>query len=403
MRFNYQARTKEGEIQTGTVEAASRKAAIETLQRHDLTVIYLEPISAVPFYARSLKIFRKVKAKELVIFYRQLAILMETNTPLLDSFGAVAEQVGNPYFKDILFEIETDIRGGESLSKALAKHKKIFSPFYIKVVESGEVTGKLGDVLKYLAEHAEKEYILNSKIKGAFTYPTFILSAFFIVAILMLVYVVPHLTSIFLETGQELPVLTRILIGTSNFFRSWTWLLILIFIGMAFGFSQGLKTDKGRELWDGFKLRLPILGNLFKKRYLVRFTENLSTLLKGGLPILSALKISGQVVGNKVFSRLVAEAEEEVKQGGNISSVFERDKKNIPPAVVQMLKVGEKAAKLDTILERLSIFYQQEIDGVVNNMTQLIEPFLIIALGGGVAFLVASILMPIYNITSGGF
>lgn len=403
MRFNYQARTKEGEVQTGTVEAGSRKAAIETLQRHDLTVVYLEAVSTVPFYARSLKLFRKVKTKELVIFYRQLAILFETDTPLLESLRAVAEQVRNPYFKEILFEIETDIRGGEALSKALAKHKKIFSLFYVNVIQSGEATGKLSDVLQYLAGHAEREFILNSKIKGAFAYPGFILSAFFIVAILMMVYVVPHLTRMLLETGQELPVLTKILIGTSNILRSWTWLLIIIFAGMAFGFSRALKTNRGRELWDRFKLRVPILGGLIRKRYLVRFTENLGTLLKGGLPILNALEISKQVVGNRVFSHLIEEAREEVKQGGNISSVFEKDKRNIPPTVVQMLKVGEKAAKLDVILERLSGFYQQEIDRLVANMTQLIEPFLIIALGGGVAFLVASILMPIYNISSGGF
>lgn len=403
MRFNYQARTKEGEVQTGTVEASSREAAVKTLQRHDLAVIYLEKSSAVPFYARSLKLFQKVKTKELVIFYRQLAILFEANTPLLDSLQAIAEQTRNSYFKDVLFEVETDVRGGESLSKALLKHKKIFPSFYINVIQSGEVTGKLDEVLKYLADHAEKEFILNSKIKGAFSYPAFILSAFFIVAILMLVYVVPKLTIMLIETGRELPLTTRVLIGTSNFFRSWSWLLIVAVVVIIFGFPRYLKTKQGRELWDRLKLKVPILGNLLRKLYLARFSENFSTLLKGGLPILRALEISGQVVGNKVFLHLIEEAAEEVKKGGTISSVFEKDKKNIPPSVVQMLKVGEKSAKLDSILEKLAGFYQGEIDRMVNNLTQLIEPFLIITLGAGVAFLVASILMPIYNVTSGGF
>lgn len=403
MRFNYQARTKEGEIQTGTVEAGSNETAVKTLQRHGLSVIYLEAISEVPFYARSLKFLQRVKVKELVMFYRQLAILFEANIPPLDALTAMAEQAHNPFFKDILFEIETDVRGGESLSKAMAKHKKVFSPFYVNVIESGEATGKLSDVLKYLADHAEKDYILNSKIKGAFIYPAFILFVFFAVAVLMLMFVVPQITAILIETGGELPFTTKLLIGTSNLLRSWIWLVILVLIAIGVGSRRYLNTIQGREVWDKVKLSFPALGGLFRKICLARFAENFSTLLKGGLPILNALKISGQIVGNKVFEHLIEQATEEVKKGGNISTVFEKDKKNIPIAVVQMMKVGEKTAKLDTILERLSVFYREEVNRTVDNLTQLIEPALIILLGGGVAFLVASILMPIYNITSGSF
>ncbi len=402
MRFNYQARTKEGEIQTGTVEASSHDAAVSTLQRHDLVVVYLEATSGVPFYARSLKIFQRVKPKELVMFYRQLAILFEANTPLLDSLRAVAEQAHGPYLKDILFEVETDVKGGESLSSALAKHRKVFSAFYVNVIKAGEVTGKLSDVLKYLANHAEEDYILTSKIRGAFIYPIFILSVFAIIAILMVTYVVPQLTVILVETGQELPLTTKILIGTSSFLQSWLWLVIIVIIGLVIGFLRFKKTPQGRELWDKFKLKVPIIGGLFRKIYLTRFADNFSTLLKGGLPILKALKISGQVIGNTVFSKLIDEAGDEVKKGGNISSVFEKHKE-IPSMVIQMLKVGERAAKLDEILERVSLFYRGEVDRATSNLTQLIEPLLIVCLGGGVAFLVASILMPIYGITGGGF
>jgi len=403
MKLNYQARTKEGEIQTGTIEAASYESAVTTLQRYDLAVIFLEPVAAVPFYGRSLRIFRRIKTKDIVIFYRQMAILFEANIPLLEAIGSVAAQIKNPYFKEILFEVETDIRGGESFSRALVKHKKIFSSFYINVIQSGEVTGKLSDVLSYLADHAEKEYILNSKVKGALIYPAFILSVFAIVLVLMLVYIVPNLTSILLETQTQLPLTTKILIGTSNFVRSWIWLIIIFLAGGGFGFSHFLKTVQGKELWDRFILKLPIFGNMFRKIYLARFSENLATLLKGGLPILKALGIASQVVGNSVYTHLLEEASDEVKKGGNISSIFEKDKKNIPPTVVQMIKVGEKTAKLDSILERLYSFYQGEVDRAVNNLAQLIEPALIVVLGGGVAFLVASILMPIYNMTSSGF
>ena len=402
MKFNYQARTKEGEIQTGTIEAGSREAAVKILQRHDLAVVLLESVSAVPFYARSLRFLQRVKAKDLVMLYRQLSILFEADIPPLDALASISKQVGNPYLKDILFEVESDVRGGESFSNALAKHKKIFSNFYVNVIRSGEATGRLDAVLKYLADHAEREFILTSKIKGAFVYPGFILSAFLIVVVLMLIYVIPQLTAIFLEIGGKLPLTTRILVGTSDFVRSWGWLLLIIFIGLGTGFVRFIKNPRGLELWDKFKLRVPLFGKLLQKMYLSRFSENLGTLLKGGISILDALQISGQVVGSTVFKKIIMEAREQVKTGGEISSVFEKDPKHIPPTVVQMLKVGEKTAKLDEMLDRLASFYQGEVDRTVANITQLIEPFLIMVLGAGVAFLVASILLPIYNITSSG-
>ncbi len=403
MRFNYQARTTEGEIQAGTVEAGSYEAAVKTLQRHDLAVVFLEPISGVPIYARSLKFLRRVKTKDVVMFYRQLSILFEADIPPLDALEALVKQVKNPYFKDILFEVETDVRGGEALSNAMSKHKKVFSPFYINVIRSGEATGRLDEVLKYLADHAEQEFVIVSKIRGAFVYPGFILSAFLIVTVLMLIYVVPQLTAVLIEAGGELPLTTKILIGASSFLRSWAWLLALILVGLFSGFLRSIKTPKGREIWDKFKLKIPVFGKLLQKMYLSRFSENLGTLLKGGLPILEALQISGQVVGNTIFFKLIMEARDEVKTGGNMSSAFEKDPKNIPPVVVQMVKIGEQTAKIDAMLERLALFYKGEVDRTVNNLTQLIEPFLILLLGGGVAFLVASILMPIYNITGGGF
>lgn len=403
MQFNYQARTKEGEIQTGTVEAGSREAAIKTLQRHDLVVVYLEAVSAVPFYLRSLKFLQRIKSRDIVMLYRQLAILFEANTPLMDSLKAIVEQAKNPYLKEILSDVENDVRGGEALSQALAKHKKTFSPFYISVIQSGEATGRLDEILKYLADHAEKEHTLKSKVRGAFIYPIFILSVFTIIAVLMLMFVIPQLTVILVETGTELPLSTKMLIAASRFLRSWFWLVVIISAGTIFGFFRFLKSKQGRAIWDNLKLKLPVIGKLFRQIYLARFAENFSTLLKGGVSILTALRISSQVVGNKVYADLIKSAEVEVKKGGEISAVFERDRKNIPPTVVQMLKIGEKTAKLDYILERLSIFYRTEIDRVTDNLAQLIEPVLIILLGAGVAFLVASILMPIYNITSGGF
>ena len=401
MKFNYQARTKEGETQTGTVEAGTREAAIETLQRRDLVVVFLEKVSEVPIYARSLKFLQRIKSQEITIFYRQLAILFEANISPLEALKVLGEQTRNPLFKNLIFEVEKSIRAGEPLSQAMAKHPKVFSNFYINVVKAGEVTGKLHEVLKYLADHAEREYNLSHKIRGAFTYPAFIFGLFAIVAVLMMLYVVPQLASMLEEIGGEMPFATKVLIFTSSFLKKWIWLVVLIVIGLVVALMRFIKTEKGGYILDVIKLKIPVFKSLFQKMYLARFAENLRTLLIGGIPILQALDITSTVIGNRIYEKIIKEAREKVKVGGNISSAFADYPKEITPMVSQMIGVGEKTAQLDYILERIAIFYKEEVDRTVANMTQLIEPFMILILGVGVAFLVSSILMPIYNISMG--
>ena len=401
MKFNYQARTKEGETQTGTVEAGTREAAIETLQRRDLVVVFLEKVSEVPIYARSLKFLQRIKSKEITIFYRQLAILFEANISPLEALKILGEQTRNPLFKNLIFDVEKSIRAGEPLSQAMAKHPKVFSNFYINVVKAGEVTGKLHEVLKYLADHAEREYNLSHKIRGAFTYPAFIFGLFAIVAVLMMLYVVPQLASMLEEIGGEMPFATKVLIFTSSFLKKWIWLVVLIVIGLVIALMRFIKTEKGGYILDVIKLKIPVFKSLFQKMYLARFAENLRTLLIGGIPILQALDITSTVIGNRIYEKIIKEAREKVKVGGNISSAFADYPKEITPMVSQMIGVGEKTAQLDYILERIAIFYKEEVDRTVANMTQLIEPFMILILGVGVAFLVSSILMPIYNISMG--
>jgi len=400
MKFNYQARTKQGEVQTGVVEAGSKEAAIETLQRHDLVVVFLEEISEVPLYTRSLKFFQRIKPKEITIFYRQLAILFEANVSPLDALRILGEQTTNQLFKDLIFEIEEDVRGGETLSHAMSKKPKVFSPFYVNVVRAGEATGKLHEVLKYLADHAEREYNLTFKIRGAFTYPIAIFSLFLIVGVLMMIFVIPQLTSMLQEMGTELPITTKILIAVSGFMQSFWWLLFLVIGGLVFGIGKFSKTEKGRRLIDALKLKLPIFKDLFQKMYLARFSENFKTLLVGGIPILKALDITSTVIGNSIYEEIIKEASDRVKVGKTIASAFSGYPKQFTPMITQMVAVGEKTASLEAILDKVAMFYQQEVDRMVSNMTQLIEPLMILDLGGAVGFLVASILMPIYNIGS---
>jgi len=400
MKFNYSARTKKGEIQTGAIEAGSREAAVEILHNYDLVVISLEALSDIPFYARSLKFLQRVKSKEMTMFYRQLAILFEANVSPLDSLKILGSQTKNPLFREILFEIEKGVRGGETISKAMSKHPKVFTTFYVNVVSAGEASGKLHEVLNYLADHAEREYNLNHKVKGAFTYPAAIMTMFIVVMILMMVYVIPQLTGMLEEMGQELPLSTKLLIASSNILKSWFWLISLIFIGIAGATWKFLKTPDGRIIFDTIKLKIPIFKTLFQKIYLARFAENLKTLLIGGIPILKSLDITATVIGNKVYEKIIKEAREKVRIGETISSAFSSYPKRVPPMVGQMIGVGEKTAQLDIILEKIAKFYHQDVDRMVSNMTQLIEPIMILVLGAGTAFLLASILMPIYNIGS---
>jgi type IV pilus assembly protein PilC len=401
MKFNYQAKTQNGEIQTGIIEAGNRESAISTLQDRKLIVVFLQDAAKTPLFSKSIRLFQKVKVKELTLFYRQLAILFEAEASPIDSLRILAEQIKNQTFKEVLLDVGNDVKGGESLSSAMEKHPKVFSSFYVNVVRAGEATGKLQDILRYLADHAEREYNLNSKIKSAFTYPIAILTLFIVIGTAMIIFVIPQMISMLQELGGELPLTTKILLGISNFLRSFFWLVALIIIGAVVACKKAYEKPKGRLFFDSLKLQIPVFNELFKKIYLARFAENLKTLLKGGISILKAMDITATVVGNKVYEDIILEARERVRVGETISGSFKNHPKEISTLVTQMIGVGERTAQIDNILEKIATFYQQDVDRMVGNMTQLIEPIMILVLGGGVGFLVASILMPIYSATSG--
>jgi len=401
MQFNYTARTKEGELQTGVIEANTRQVAIEALQTRGLVILNLESEDKVPIFARQLKLFERVKQKELVSFARQLSILFSAQVPLLESLRALAKQNENPYFQQIIFEVANDVEGGLVFSKAIAKHPKIFSVFFVNIVHSGEASGSLENSLQYLADYLEKQYYLMSRVRGAMIYPAFILSAFFGIGIVLMIVVVPQLTSFLAESGQELPFTTKILIAASDFLRSWWWLLgFLLFGGTGYLFYAVRTSPIARQRWDAIKLKIPIFGKkVLQKLYVTRFAENLSTLIQGGLTILQALQVSAKVVGNSVFERIILEAKEDVRIGNALSASLARHEE-IPMLVSQMIATGEKTGSIDSVLKKMAQFYSKEIDSTVDNLSQMIEPILILFIGGAVGILVASILMPIYNVAN---
>lgn len=396
MRFNYQARTRTGEVQSGVVTASTKKAASEVLQKHGLYVTALERV-VIPIYARKLRIFGKVKEKDIMLFSRQLSIMFKSKVPLVETFQTIAKQTGNPNFKDKILKIAGEIEGGTSLSKALSLYPDLFSPFYINMVKSGEASGKLTDVFLYLADYLEKEHNFHGKLRGALIYPAFILVVFFAVIALIVIFVIPQLGDFLRETEQELPFITKLVLSASEFLKSRGWIVILIFILLIILLYRLIKTKGGKRIYNQNILKLPVAKSFLKKLYLARFALNLSTLISGGLPIVQALEITGEVVGNDVYKELILNTRDEVRKGKKMSTVLGKYPNLISPIFYQMVVIGEKTGTLDQALANVVAFYQEDIDKASDNLVKLVEPILIIFLGVIVGGLMAAVLLPIYS------
>ena len=399
MKFNYQAKTKDGEVQTGVVEAPSPETAIALLQEHNLFVISLESAETLFYFLEKLNIFKGGSRKEVVLFSRQLSIMFKSNVSLVESLKVLSEQLKNPRFKEVVLKLANEVEGGTPFSKALSFYPEIFSPFYVNMVKSGEISGNLSESLNYLADHLEREYHLFSKTKGAMVYPALVVVVLFAVFMVLCLFVIPQLITVFKETEMELPMITKIVIALSHFLRKWIFLLIGIVVALSVISSQYLQTPKGKKNFDSIILKVPLVGSFLKMLYLSRFAENFSTLISGGLSMTQALKTSGEVVGNETYKEIIFLAKEEAKKGKPISATFSKFPDIFPPIFTQMTLVGEKTGTLDDSLMNLVNFYQKEIDRGIDNLLSILEPLLILFLGGSVAILMASILMPIYQIS----
>lgn len=399
MKFNYQARTSKGEVRRGQIEASSKTAAIGLLQRNNLFVTFLEE-ATVPFYAKRVQLLGGISQKDIVLFSRQLSIMFRSKVPLVESLQTLSTQTENPDFKENILKMSEEVEGGASFSQALSLYPKTFSSFYVAMVRSGEVSGKLSEVLNYLADHLEKEYHLTAKARGALIYPSLIILVVVLVLLLMVFFVIPQLAEVLEAGNQPLPVLTRFIINLADFLRGWGLLLLAIVVFLLFGFFRYYATQKGKDLFDRFFLRLPMIAPLLKMIYLSRFAENLSTLISGGLPIAQALDTVGQIIGNNSYKAVISEARDRVRKGEAISSVLAQAPDLFPPVFVQMVLVGEKTGSLDTSLMNIVGFYQKEIDRTIDNVLSILEPVLIIVLGLVIAGIMLSILMPLYRMVA---
>ncbi len=396
--FKYIAEDSHGKIKRGKTVGLSDNEVTFKLRKKDLNPTSIINITN-SFESKFSMFIAPIKGKDLVIFSRQFSVMISANVPVVESLLILVEQSNNITLKNMVSEIAFEVDGGAFLSDAFAKRPKIFSDFFVNIVRSGESSGKLDEVLDYLADEMEKNYDMVAKIKGAMIYPVFIMTALVGVAIVLMIYVIPNLTTILTETGMELPLSTRIVIGASKFLQSYILLLILAFGGLVFLIRLYLKTYSGKRNLDILKLRMPIFGTLFKYIYLMRFTRSLATLLKGGVTITRALEITAEVVGNTIYKELILETLESINDGNPLATVMENSK-DVPHMVPQMIAVGEKTGKIDTVLDRITEFYSREASNMLDNLSKLMEPLIMVIMGVGVGIMVAAVILPMYNMAN---
>lgn len=394
--YKYRARTMDSELLSGIVEAPGESEAAELLSERGLVVLSLVTAHQKAFKGININI-GGVSQKDLVIFSRQLAVMISATIPIVQALRILSQQTSNPVFTEKVVEIANDVDGGMKLSDAMAKHSKVFSNFFVAMIKSGETSGRLEEVLEYLADQMEKDYDLVARIKGAMIYPALILVGMVGIGILMMVYILPKLTPMLKESGAELPAITQWIINISDFMVAYWYYVVILLLALVGIFVFWIKSKTGKIIWDSFKIRIPIFGNLFRKIYLVRFTRSLHTLIKGGVPIASALRITAEVVDNKAYADLIMQTVAEVEGGNSISTLFAKSPL-MPKMLSQMMIVGEKTGRIDNILEKLSDFYSREINNLVGNLTTLIEPLILVIMGVGVGGIVAAIMLPMYKV-----
>lgn len=395
--FKYKAINANKESVGGLVEAITIDAAAELLQEKGLAVVTIKKEEETSF--KQINFFGGVKPKDLVVFSRQFAVMISANVAMVQSLRILVEQTNNLKLKMIISEVADEVDSGARLSDSLSKRPKIFSHFYVSVIKAGETSGKLEESLNYLADEQEKDYDMMGKIRGAMIYPAFVLFGLAVVGVVMMIFVVPKLTNVLTETGTEMPLATKILIATSGFFQGYWWLLLFAFFGAIFGYRFLASLEKGRYFIDLVKLKLPVFGKLFQRIYLVRFTRSMHTLIIGGVTITESLRIASEIVSNEIYKELIDKTIKEVEDGNSISSVF-TDSKEIPKMVSQMLSIGERTGKLDTVLARITEFYTREINNIIANLMVLMEPIIMVIMGAAVFIMVAAIILPMYDMTT---
>jgi len=385
------------------VEAPSIDAAISAVQKRGYTLVSIDESGKGSGIAGLLNVefnvFQSVSYKDIVILSRQIATLFQAQVSPLRIFRLLSAEVENPLLQKAMNQIVEDLQAGSSISRALAAHPDIFSTFYVNLVRSGEESGSLEKTFDYLADYLDRQYEIISKARNALVYPAFVVAIFIIVMGLMLTMVIPSVAQILTDSGQELPIYTRIVIGLSNFLVDYIGIILVVLAAGGVGLWRFSKTEVGERTIDEFVISIPYLGDLQRKLLLTRICDNMATMLGSGISIVQALEVTADVVDNAVYKEIIQASLVEVKGGRSFADSIS-EYPEIPGVLSQMAKVGEETGSLGTILTTLSNFYRREVNNAVDTLIGLIEPAMIVCLGIGVGVLLASVLLPIYNLAN---
>ena len=398
MLFNYQALENSGKQVAGSIEAISLDVAVGSLQKRGLIVAEIEPADKESWLSK-IQFTSGVSHKDIVMLSRQMATLFEAQVSALKIFTLLSGEVENQTLKKSLVQVAEDLQAGNTISKALAKHPSIFSEFYVNMVKSGEETGKLNKTFDYLADYLDRNYEVVSKAKNALIYPAFVITVFIAVMALMFTVIIPKISLIIVESGQTIPLYTQIVFAVSDFIINYGIVLPVALIILGFFVVHYTRTVEGRRALARLKLSVPYVGNLYKKLYLSIIADNLNTMILSGISMIKAIEVTASVVGNEVYKQILEETLLAVKSGSSFSQSLSQYEE-IPSILVQMIRVGEETGELGSIFGTMAHFYQREVINAVDTLVGLIEPVMIVLLGIGVGVLMASVLIPIYDIAN---
>jgi type IV pilus assembly protein PilC len=393
--FNWKGKNRYGDVVEGERVAKSIADLTRILKREQITVFDVSKKRVeikIPFLKRE-----KVKLKELAVYSRQISVLVDADLPLIQSLTMLADQTKNPYFKDVIQNIRKDVEAGSTLNEAKRKYPKVFDDLYCNLVASGEQSGSLDVMLRRLSEYLENVVKLRAQVKQAMTYPLAVLVFSILVTIFMMWKVVPVFSNIFIELGADMPMLTLVVLTVSNFVQKYILFIFAALIGSVFLFKYIKKTAAGRKVIDQATLKMPLFGQLMEKVALSRITRTLATLLSGGVPMLESLKITSTTAGNIILENRIMEARTLVSEGGNLTDAF-KEKAHFPLMVTQMVNVGEATGTLDAMLGKLADFYDDEVEATVGSLLSILEPILLIVVGGLIGAIVISMYLPVFSL-----
>ncbi len=404
MLFKYKAIKSDGSRLEGKIEAINEDDAIGILQDRQLIIVSVEQFEEKNIFSPTTGFHfdffkKKIKEKDIVVFSRQIATLFQSGISALRSFRLVATETENPELKKVLNSIADDIQSGLSISSAMGKYDNLFGAFYSNMIKAGEETGKLDDSFNYLADYLDRNFDLTQKIKKATAYPIFVTSTFIVVMIVMIIFVIPNLANMLIEEGQDLPLITKVVLSIGNIGKKYGILILIVLGFLGYYLFNLSKTESGKQYVDYLKLKIPVFSGLYKKIFLSRLTDNMDTMLSSGVQIVRSLEITSDVVDNVVYKDMLQRVSKKVKTGKSLSQAF-YEEEELPNILVQMTKIGEETGKLGYILRSLSSYYKREVSTAIDTTLALIEPALIIFLAGGVGILISSILIPMFSVVT---